>query len=359
MSSKSEILALGCGGCGNTQLDTLLKLDKRYSGIFFNTNMREMAELDTFDRIRRCFFIPNADGTGKDRNLAEGYLKTEAPKFADMISKFANQKYVVMLSSGNGGTGSKSVTLLPPVIKRFAPEKVISLMATMPSLNETDIDFKNAIDFWNEMIERYEKGQITNLMLVDNNKQGTEAEINQKAMNSFDDIFNIINGKLDGTDVSRILNQKGYNVVLKLNNSIPNLKDAIDKAIDDSVFFVPENLECSVLVANVNTNHFNTDEIKEMFPAYEFSKVNETTEGDTVIVLGGCEIPTAPIELIQEALKELQEKAKGRVSNNKNLKVIKVGGETNKPETSTQNQSVGIISSQDLNDIFDDDSLWD
>ena len=113
------------------------------------------------------------------------------------------------------------------------------------------------------------------------------------------------------------------------------------------------------MVANVNTNFFNTDEIKEMFPAYEFSKVNETTEGDSIIVLGGCEIPTAPIELIQEALKELQEKAKGRVSNNKNLKVIKVGGETNKPEISTSHQGIGIISSQDLNDIFDDDSLWD
>ena len=359
MSSKSEVLALGCGGCGNAQLDTLLKLDKRYSGIFFNTNMREMEGLKTFDRVRRCFFIPNADGTGKDRDIAEGYLKTEAPKFAEMISKFVNQKYVVMLSSGNGGTGSKSVTMLPAVIKRFAPEKVISLMATMPSLNETDIDFKNAIDFWNETIERYEKGQITNLMLVDNNKKGTEVEINQKALKSFDDIFNIVGGKLDGTDVSRVLNQRGYNVVLKLNSSITNLKDAVDKAIDDSVFFVPENLECSVLVANVNTTHFSADEIKEMFPAYEFSKVNETTEGDTIIVLGGCEIPTAPIELIQEALKELNEKAKGRVSNHKNLKVIKVGEETNEVKIDASHQGIGVISSQDLNDIFDDDSLWD
>ncbi|HDR5083737.1 TPA: hypothetical protein QCR73_005695 [Bacillus anthracis] len=354
MSNKSEILALGCGGCGNNQLDTLLKLDKRYTGIFFNTNMREMEELKTFDRIRRCFYIPNADGAGKDRNLTEGYLKVEAPKFAEMISKFTTQKYILQLSSGNGGTGSKAVTMLPKLVKRITPDKTISLMATMPSINETDIDFENAIDFWNEVMEQYERGLITNLMFIDNNKLSSENEINHKALKTYNDMFEVIGGKVDSSDLSRIFKQPGYNVVLKLDNAIRNTSDAIDKAIDDSVFFIPENLECEVLVATVNTNYFNVEEIKDKIPAYSFNKINKTTEGDTIIVLGGCDIPSEPIELIQEALDELREKAKTKRTSKRNLRVSpkRVEGkkeEINQPST---------LSSKDLNDLFDDDDFW-
>lgn len=356
MSNKSEVLTLGCGGCGNNQLDTLLQLDKRYTGIFFNTNMREMEGLETFDRNRRCFYIPNADGTGKDRKLTEGYLKIEAPKFAEMISKFTIQKYISMLSSGNGGTGSKAVIMLPRLVKRIAPEKVIGLIATFPSINETDIDFKNAMDFWNEMIEQHEKGFIDNLMFIDNNKLNSEKEINQVALQSYDSIFEVVGGKIDSSDLSRVFKEKGYNVILKLDNKIRNTSDAIDKAIDDSIFFIPENLECEVLVATVNTKYFSVEEIKEKIPAYSFSKINETTEGETIIVLGGCDIPTEPIELVQEALDELRTKAKTK---REKRKVLKVATKSSSDIINEEVATSTSLSSKDLNDMFNDDSFWD
>ena len=354
MSNKSEILALGCGGCGNNQLDTLLKLDKRYTGIFFNTNMREMENLSTFDKERRCFYIPNADGTGKDRNLTEGYLKIEAPKFAEMVSKFTIQKYITMMSSGNGGTGSKSVVMLPRLIKRISPDKIISLMATFPSIGETDIDFKNAIDFWNEMIEQYEKGYIDNLMFIDNNKMNSEKYINKYALEDYNSMFDVVAGKIDSSDLSRVFKEKGYNVVLKLDNKIRNTSDAIDKAIDDSVFFIPENLDCEVMVATVNVKDFDVAEIKNKISAYSFSKINETTEGDTIIVLGGCDIPTEPIELVQEALQEIKAKAKSKREKKNNLKVEIKHNNSVKEETASVS-----LSSKDLNDLFADDSFWD
>lgn len=355
MSNKSEILALGCGGCGNNQLDSLLKLDKRYTGIFFNTNMREMENLKTFDKDRRCFYIPNADGTGKDRTLTEGYLKIEAPKFAEMVSKFTIQKYITMFSSGNGGTGSKAVVMLPKLIKKISPDKIIGLMATFPSINETDIDFQNAIDFWNEMIDQYDKGFIDNLMFIDNNKLNSEQAINESALKDYNNMFEVVAGKVDSSDLSRVFKEKGYNVILKLDRKIRNTSDAIDKAIDDSVFYVPENLECEVLVATVNTNDFNVSEIKNKIPSYSFSKINETTEGDTIIVLGGCDIPTEPIELVQEALDELKAKARTKREKRANLKVATktIYNTVKEEQTST------TLSSKDLNEMFADDSFWD
>lgn len=357
MSNKSEILALGCGGCGNNQLDTLLKLDKRYTGIFFNTNMREMEGLETFDNVRRCFYIPNADGTGKNRKLTEGYLKVEAPKFAEMISKFTIQKYLTMFSSCNGGTGSKAVTMLPRLVKRISPDKKIGLMATFPSINETDIDFENTLEFWNEMINEHEKGFIDNLMFIDNNKINSEREINELALESYDSIFDVVKGKIDSSDLSRVLKEKGYNVILRLDNTVRNTSSAIDKAIDDSVFFIPENLECEVLVATVNTNLFSVEKIKEKIPAYSFSKINETTEGDTIIVLGGCEVPTEPIELAQEALNEIRVKARTKREKRKNLKVSTSSNSSN--EVKREIATTSSLTSKDLNEMFADDEFWD
>lgn len=105
---KSSVLAIGCGGAGNRLLNEFLELDRRYTGIFMNTNMAEMEDLKHFDRERRCFYIPNADGTGKDRKLAEQYIKDEAAKFVEMIKKFTNQNHIIFLTSANGGYWIKS-----------------------------------------------------------------------------------------------------------------------------------------------------------------------------------------------------------------------------------------------------------
>lgn len=357
MSNKSEILALGCGGCGNNQLNTLLMLDRRYTGIFFNTNMREMESLPTFQKDRRCFYIPNADGTGKDRNVTASYLKSEAPKFAEMISKFTIQKYIPMFSSSNGGTGSKAVTMLPKLIKRIAPDKVITSITTFPSLDETDIDFENTIDFWNELIEQSDKGYIDNCMFIDNNKFSSEQKVNDEAIGSYNKIFDIVEGKIDSSDLSRAFREKGYNVILRLDSNINNVSDAIDKAIDDSVFFIPDNLECEVLVGTININNFSVDGIKDRIPVYGFSKINEVTEGDSIIVLAGCEIPTEPIELVREALNEIRDRANTKRSRIRNLKVDDVGG---KYKTKNQiSNSITPISSNDLSNLFDDDDFWD
>ncbi|MGL5330108.1 MAG: hypothetical protein ACRDD7_12635 [Peptostreptococcaceae bacterium] len=362
--NRSQILAIGCGGCGNNQLDKLLNLDKRYSGIFFNTNYREMCELETFDELRRSFYIPNADGTGKNRKVAEGYIKTEAPKFAEMIGKFTNQPAVLLKSSANGGTGSTAVSLLPKLMKQIKVMKNITVMSTFPSINESDIDFENAIEFWNELMNNYNRGLITNLMFIDNNK-GSESEVNDKATKVYNSMFEIVGGKIDSSDLSRAITSKGYSTTLILDDTSGDTKNAIDKAISNSVFFIPEGnddgtFDCNVMLATVNTTHYDVDVIKTKFPAYEFCKVKEVTEGDTIITLGGCNIPKEPIQLIQEALRELQNRKRKRQVNDD--LIVEVKPIKNKNDLANTN-IVGVPSnsftSKDLNDLFDDDSFWD
>jgi hypothetical protein len=354
---KSKILAIGCGGCGGRQLDVLMDYDSRYTGIFMNTNLSEMETLNHFDRERRCFYISNSDGTGKNRELAERYIKEEAPKFAEMIKKFVGQPYILMLTSANGGTGSKSVIMLSKLVKKLCPEKSINLVITFPSLNENDIDFENAIDFWNELIEIKSKGIIDSIQFIDNNKSTNEEDINIRAMKELDDGFNIIGGKLDSSDATRIHTSKGYKVVLKLDKNTENLEESISKAKISSVFFVPHNLECDVAIGNINIENITVKSVKREIDIYDFSKFNEYEKGDSVIALGGCQIPKEPVELAKEALKEIKNKKRSRVIDD-DLIVRKKIEDKEEVTTNTIQSKSSKLSSADLTKMFQDDSFW-
>lgn len=355
---KSKILIIGCGGCGNNQLDTLMELDRRYTGIFMNTNLSEMENLKHFDKERRCFHVPNAEGTGKDRNLAEKYIKEDASKFAKSITNFINQSMIILMGSADGGTGSKAMIMLAKLIKKFCPDKSINIIPTFPNIGESDIAFQNTIDFWNELMElkngkNGKGGIIDSIQFIDNNK-GNEKEVNIKAMKELDRSFEIAEGKLDNSDSNRVHTSKGYKVILNLDERIRKTEDAIDKAISESMFYMPDNFECDDIIANINGELFDLNVIKDKFEYYNFNKFN-TNGTRNEIVLGGCDIPTEAIELVKEALKEIKARKRNRVQ--KEDLIIKT------PKIEKEDEETAIsssdITSKDLNDLFADDRFWD
>jgi hypothetical protein len=354
---KIDVLGIGCGGCGNNLVNTFLDMDKRYTGIFMNTNLSEMENLKHYDRERRSFYIANADGSGKNRELTETYIKEEAPKFADMILKFP-QKYVIFFSSGNGGTGSKAIIMLTKLIKqKLKSNKSINFVTTFPSLDESEVDFNNTIDFWNEVIELKNKGLIDSIQFIDNDKPYSEEEINIRAMKQLDQSIDLIEGKLDTTDIDRVHGAKGYKIILDLDDNIKDLNKAIDKAIESSVYFMPSNFDCNCMVGNINGESFSEKDIKSKFDIYDFNKFNVNTGGKSTLVLGGCDMPTEAIGLIQEALKETKEKKRQR--NVKQDVFVEVNNNSSKPKINTEEITESKLSSKDLNDMFSDDSFWD
>ncbi|WP_133014933.1 hypothetical protein [Clostridium cuniculi] len=351
---KSSVLAIGCGGAGNRLLNEFLELDRRYTGIFMNTNMAEMEDLKHFDRERRCFYIPNADGTGKDRKLAEQYIKDEAAKFVEMIKKFTNQNHIIFLTSANGGTGSKASVMLPRLIKAACPDKTISLIATYPNIDESDMDFENSLDFWEEVKTCRKRKFIDNVRFIDNNKPYTEDEINKLAMKELDDSFNIMEGKLDSSDVTRYHVSNGYNVVLRLDSDVSSIKRAIDMALSKSVYYIPENLECDVLIGNINSESHSLADIREKIECYDFSKFNTKTEGDSLLLIGGCIMPTEAIELVQESLEDLKNR-RNRRQREEEVVITRNKKETVKKEKETSSR----VTAEDLDAMYEDDSFWD
>ncbi|GCD12586.1 hypothetical protein [Clostridium tagluense] len=351
---KEDILVIGAGGCGNRQLNELMKLDARYGGLFLNSNLSEMDELEYFDKDRRCFYISNADGCGKDMEKMKQFAKEEAPKFYVMIKKFT-QPYFLFLASANGGTGSMATLMYAKLIKSKCSEKSINLAITFPALTETSTDFENAIQFWNEVSALKKNNIIDSIQYIDNNK-GSEKEVNIKAMKQLDESFNMVNGKLDTSDSLKVHSTVGYKVFLKLDENIENREEAIDTAIKNSMFYMPSNFECDKMIGDINTNDFSIKFIKEEFECYDFSKFNENTDNETKILLGGCEMPKETIDLVCEALKELKNKKRKRVvEEDIIIKRNKPTNASKKDEVPTKSR----ITSSDLNELFADDSFWD
>jgi hypothetical protein len=284
------------------------------------------------------------------------YIKEDAPKFADMILKFP-QKYVIMFTSGNGGTGSKAVIMLTKLIKqKLRSNKSINLVATFPNLSESEIDFNNTIDFWNEVIELKNKGLIDSIQFIDNDKPYSEQEINIRAMKQLDASIDMVEGKLDTTDIDRVHESKGYKVILELDNDIKDIDKAIDKAIESSVYFMPSSFDCNCMVGNINGESFDEKGIKSKFDIYDFNKFNTNVNGKSTLVLGGCDMPTEAIDLIQEALKESKEKKRKRDVKQDVFVEVKTNA---KAKVNNNEVTDSKLSSKDLNDMFDDDSFWD
>ena len=115
-------------------------------------------------------------------------------------------------------------------------------------------------------------------------------------------------------------------------------------------------IECDVFIANININNFDEKEIKNKFSAFEFSKVNLTTEGETTILLGGCNIPKDAIELVQEALEEINRRKTTRQKDDIDDLFISKDNRNKKPINN--NKPTARISSKDLDDLFADDDFW-
>lgn len=352
---KEEILIIGAGGCGNRQLNILMGLDVRFSGVFLNTNLTEMENLEHFDKERRCFYIPNADGCGKDMNKMKVFAKEEAPKFTVMIKKFT-QDYIIFLTSANGGTGAMATIMYAKLIKNICPEKSINIVATQPSLSETEIDFENAIDFWNEMIKLKRNGIVDSIQYIDNNKD-SETKINIRGMKELNESLSVVNGKIDTSDSKKVHATNGYKVFLKLDKSIQDEKEAINTAIKNTVFYMPDNFDCDKMLIDINSNDYNLNKIREEFDCYGFTKFNENTDGETKVLLSGCEMPKETIELIKEALKEMKNRKRKRVME-EDLIIKKEKIDNNKTQIEPLTKT-SKLTSEDLNNMFADDSFWD
>lgn len=354
---KKRILLIGAGQCGNKLINLLLNKDKRYTGLFSNANLKDMEYLNNFDLTRNVFYIPNASGTGKSRQLAEKYITEEVQKLVDMILKFAMQDTFVIFTSADGGWGSGSLKRSVIAIKKTCPNKSINVVAVFPSLSEGEIAFRNTLEFWNDLIYLRNKDFIDSIQIIDNNKESTYDEINEKAIEELDYTLGFSGDTIDETDSKRINTAKGYKTILKLDDKYKNIDVAIDKAIKNSVFAQPFSYNCSYLGVSVKEKSFNANDFKSKFDSLEAPYCGYNEE-ENIVLLSGLAMPKESIELIQMALKDIENKKKDRVNIDDEMLILNDNADIKTKTIETKQKVKSTMTSKELNNMFND-NFWD
>lgn len=356
---KSRILLIGSGRCGNHIVNDMIEMDGRYTGLFMNTTEVDLADLPHAN-TRNTFIIPNASGTGKNRNLAKEYVIEEEEKVADRIMRYNQQDVIIAIASADGGSGSGITPLLMNVTKHMTEDKTINLVAVLPRYDEGKRSIENTLDFWNEVATLYKQGVINSIMLVDNNKRNTDEEINEKLVVELDACLGA-EGLTDETDSWVVNNDIGYKIVLDLEEGYDTVEEAIDNCIKESVFVYPDEgfKRCNSILGVMNPEAYDLEEAKEQYVAREFKKFGASDEFNTLI-LGGCRIPKEAIDVYVNLLKEANKES---ALDNDDLDDLTINTESitpkkKVPKTKTINKKPSARG-KSLKDKLKDRKIWE
>lgn len=168
---------IGIGNCGN-QVARLAFTEANCDVYALNTSEDDLATLP--DAIpRRC--IGNAEGSGKDRKLAQKYLKESIMEVLreEEFGKFMAEKDMIFIvSSTGGGSGSGAAPILHEAIRSAfkTPEGElplnIILIGVLPRLAEGESTQANMLAYMHEL---YDVVDRPTYMIYDNNNFSKES----------------------------------------------------------------------------------------------------------------------------------------------------------------------------------------
>ena len=293
---KNKVIFAGLGQCGCILADEMKSLNQRYSVMYLNSAIGDLNKLANVDLDSNAFIYSAADGTGRDRVVAQEFLKKDAYRLNEFLKRFSQYNVLVAMASLDGGTGSGSLPLFIRYVKKALPHITINVVGVLPKLSEDNLKLKNTMrDYF--------------------------YEINEEALRDIDAAYGIngnhIDGSIDTGDSYNVNNAVGYGVILKLpSRTVGSGIESISMAIGNSVFAIPENLlptedgrsrmVCEYAAINVKEGLYDYDKLKEYILTDKtvYTTYNNKKTPSNYIVLGGADMPTETIELIKSELED-------------------------------------------------------
>lgn len=358
----TRIMGIGIGRAGNVLLNEFLKKDRRLTGLFVNSAYGDVEDLEKFDAKKNSYIFAGGSGSGRDREYAKEFLADHFQALADRVSRYPNQDVIYVFFSLDGGTGSGISPKFLQVLSRTCPDKKINVVGVLPDFNKSDkLSLENTINCWKELgdiinPEDESPSIIDGVLFIDNSKRQTYSEVNEKAIGDLYASFNM-NGKcedgsIDDNDAKRTLTDKGYSLILTLEDEFEDVKDAINHAIKTTVFAKPNQYLCNYLA--VSMLDYDVNEVAAQFE-YQETAYRANNNKQNIIAMGGCEEPSEVIETIKIAYDDFMDRISKRSKSKR--AVIDLNSPSNdkgktkkKPDVKTSTR----FTADDLDDLFSD-----
>lgn len=218
---RENIGILGLGACGSNIAN--LFENKGYDTVYLNSSIEDLNVIKGVHKIA----IPGADGAAKDRKRV---LQLAMESFGDIVQKIENiitQKYVVVIYSSSGGTGSGLST---PMIKYLTQIGRVCIPVVV--LPDDCIESAKACEnAYNACVELMSIQGIGATFLLDNSRND-KFVINNKFVCEFDSFINIKNssmyGNIDMAERKQMLSCPGIAVIGKLSKSRSSASEVIE-----------------------------------------------------------------------------------------------------------------------------------
>lgn len=249
MSKEDKKIAIiGIGNCGN-QVAYLAetKYSTLFDSIYINTSSSDLSQINPMneDLLFKIGDEEEVEGSGKNRTKMKEYLKPEVKGIIEdenFQEAIMSKKYVFVVTSVAGGTGSGAGPVLFKLLENTFPDVNFILVAVLPYLESSLMEHGNSKEFLTEL---YEKLDNPTYMIYDN-----ETVVDQPATVSLTTVNNeivedirIFTGidnfstpyeSIDPADMESILTTPGRIIVARLKKNITE-KTMEDNDLDDMI----------------------------------------------------------------------------------------------------------------------------
>lgn len=332
MALKCKII--GIGAAGNKAAAQLMKnkVLERSQIMLLNSTDRDIpAEYRTDLFIK----IGNTGGCGKSRPLAKR-LMLEALQSGNVpIDAFidGDEKFFVIITSTEGGTGSGSSPILGEYIQEITkseenPNGIPVHMIAFTGFEDDVRGLKNTVDWFNELNENFVVQAISNkkcLPFADGNRHKAEEYANQVLAERIEILtgkyLNPSDSNVDNMDLFRLNSTPGYMTVERI--PLQKLRDmdqfnaSVAEALERSISLEtePSVKRLGVIVdasartqAVVDESYSVIKKVYGEFPYDIFRHVQESNRDDSIsIIVSGMKMPIDEITKVYSKFKKAVE----------------------------------------------------
>ena len=279
---KEQIGILGLGQCGGN-IASLLE-SKGYTSVYVNTSTEDLNSIRGVHKIH----IPHSEGAAKNRKKV---LELATDSFADIIQNITDiltQKYILVIFSASGGTGSGLST---PTLRYLSQigKICIPVIVIPDESKEYAKSSENAFNLFAEIMNIQNLGAT---FLLDNSRED-KLTINQRFVSEFDAFVNINNssilGNMDVAERKQMLSCPGVAVLSKLSKAKSSASEVVE-SLHGGIYVEIESKSAKYLAISRSNKSLSIESIvKDIGPVYDvFLGISEAT---TVTMISGLQWP--------------------------------------------------------------------
>ena len=292
---REQFGVIGLGACGSNIAN--LFESKNYTTVYLNTSQEDLNSIKGTHKIH----IPGAEGAAKDRKRV---LQLATESFVDIIQKIEGiitQKYILVLFSSSGGTGSG---LSIPILRYLSQiGKVCISVVILP--DEKVESAKACENAYNACAELMSIQGLGATFLLDNSNED-KFVINQKFVNELDSFINLKNssvyGNIDMAERKQILSCPGVAVIGKLSKT-KSIASDIMHSLHNGIYAKIESKIAYYLGISTSNRSLDINSItKDFNGVYDvFYGISEAT---TIVIVSGLQWPMKRISQFKNKFEE-------------------------------------------------------